>query len=310
MNSIFTSRLPEHAPLWVKIDQSVNSKRMPQALLLIGPRHLRVSSFATNLAAELLCQEKSSPCGVCAACLLLQAGTHPDFQLICSETKTSTIKIDQIRALQDEVYLSPKCGARRVIVIDPADKMNVASANALLKILEEPPPTVYFILVAEQLGTLPATILSRCQQMVFPDTLIDSSNYFTLADHYPPESVRGELLLKHHAVLSALCDVVEKKTSPCTVAATWASYDLVDLVWLLYLILAQAVQMQLLQRSPVTTTTDPFVRFTQLLHPVDLLNQLDTLNAISKKLSHNVPINGILVLENILIGFLRNNHDR
>ena len=102
------SRLPEHAPLWAKIQLAITNQRMPQALLLIGPRHLNVISFANHLAMVLLCQETTAPCGICATCHLLQAGTHPDFQHICSETKSGTIKIDQIRVLQDEVYLSPK----------------------------------------------------------------------------------------------------------------------------------------------------------------------------------------------------------
>ena len=296
--------------MWARVMLAINNQRMPQALLLIGARHLSVGYFANHLAMLLLCQVPDAPCGTCATCHLLQAGTHPDLQIICPETKNGTIKIDQIRVLQDTVYLSPKCGHRRVILIDPADKMNVASANALLKILEEPPPTVYFILVAEQLGTLPATILSRCQHMVFPDTLLTSSNYLSLGEHYPLESARGELLSKQHLMLNALCDVVERTLSPCTVAAAWASYDLGDVIWLLYLILAQTIQMQLLQGWQGFSATDPLVRFARLLHPVRLLNQLDGLNSTLKKMNYNIPINGALALENILVDFFRNNYDR
>jgi len=305
------SRLPEHDRLWARIMPAIIHQRMPQALLLVGPQHLNVTAFGHHLAMMLLCQETNAPCGTCSTCHLLKAGTHPDFQPICPETKNGTIKIDQIRALQDDVYISPKCGTRRVILIEPADKMNVASANALLKILEEPPSTVYFILVAEQLGTIPATILSRCQQMVFPDTRLTSSNYFALGEHYLPESARGELLSKQHIMLNALCDVIEQKLSPCRAVAAWVSYDLGDVIWLLYLILAQAIQMQLLKNwQSVSAGNEPLVRFARLQHPARLLNHLDVLNSTLKKLNYNIPINGTLVLENLLIGLSRKNHDR
>lgn len=311
MSCSLGSRLPEHAPLWARVTSAIAHQRMPQALLLVGPQHLNVTAFAHHLAMMLSCQETDAPCGSCSTCHLLQAGTHPDFQHVCPETKNGTIKIDQIRVLQDDVYISPKCGHRRVILIEPADKMNVASANALLKILEEPPPTVYFILVAEQLSTLPATILSRCQQMVFPDTRLTSSNYFALGEHYSLESARGELLSKQHIMLNTLCDVVERTLSPCTAAAAWVSYDLGDVIWLLYLILAQAIQMQLLQDwQRVSANNEPLVRFARLQHPVRLLNQLDILNSTLKKLNYNIPINGTLALENILVGFSGKNHDR
>ena len=310
MSCSLGSRLPEHAPLWARITSAIMNQRMPQALLLVGPPHLNVSAFAHHLAMILLCQETDAPCGTCSTCHLLQADTHPDFQYICPEAKNGTIKIDQIRVLQDDVYVSPKCGQRRIILIEPADRMNVASANALLKILEEPPPTVYFILVAEQLSTLPATILSRCQQMLFPDTTLTSSNYFALGDHYPLESTRGELFSKQHVMLSALCDISERRLSPCTAAAAWTSYDLNDVIWLLYLILAQAIQMRLLQSWKSDSVSDPLVRFAQSQHPVRLIKQLDILNSTLKKLNYNIPINGTLALETILLGFSRNNHDR
>jgi len=296
-------RLPEHALLWDKIQSAMNLKRMPQALLLMGPRHVRVAEFARRLVWELLCQGEENSCGQCAACHLLKAGNHPDFLDVFPDTKGGLIKIDQIRALQEEVYLSPSCGNCRVILIDPADKMNEACANALLKILEEPPEAVYFILVVEHFGTLPATIMSRCNQMVFPDNILSSSNYLTLGEHYPPESARGQLLIKQHVFIHQLCELFAKKTSPCTVAALWiADNDFTDLMWFLYLITAQAIQLQLLRQSS-SAEPNHLLSFSKLLHPVVLLNQLDVLNAALKKLQRNISLNETLVLENILMGY-------
>lgn len=297
-------RLPEHALLWDKIQSAMNLQRMPQALLLMGPRHVRVAEFARRLVWELLCQA-ADPCGQCAACHLLNAGNHPDFLDIFPDTKGGLIKIDQIRGLQEEVYLSPKCGNRRVILIDPADKMNEACANALLKILEEPPKAVHFILVVEQLGTLPATIMSRCSQMVFPDNILSSSHYLALGEHYPPESARAQLLIKQPDLIHQLCELIARKTSPCTVAAQWiANNDFIDLMWFLYLITAQAIQMRLQDQS-FSSELNPMLSFAKLLHPVVLFNQLDVLNAALKKLRRNISLNETLVLENILMGYQR-----
>lgn len=298
-------RLPEHAPLWDKLQSARNLQRMPQALLLMGPRHVKVTDFSKRLAWELLCQSTDPLCGQCAACHLLQAGNHPDLVTIFPDPKGGLIKIDQIRALQEEVYLTPKCGERRIILIDPADKMNEASANALLKILEEPPPAVNFILVVEQFGTLPATIMSRCSQMVFPDNLLTSANYLAIGEHYSLESPRGRLLIKQHDLIQQLCELIQKKISPCTIAAIWiAKDDLADLIWFLYLITAQAIQMQLQGQSQ--SSESPGVKsFSRLLHPVVLLNQMDAINATLKKLRHNISLNETLVLENILMGYQR-----
>jgi DNA polymerase III subunit delta' len=284
---------------------------MAQALLLIGPPHVGVYSFAHRLAAMLLCHAESKPCGECDSCHLLRAGTHPDCQSVRPEAEGGVIKIDQIRALQDEVYHTPQCGQRLVILIEHADKMNVASANALLKMLEEPPSYVHFILGAEQLSSMPATILSRCQRMVFPDLCHDSSNYIALGEHYPAESNRARLYAKRQSMIISLCEIIDGQTSPCTVAAQWTDFHLADLVWLLYLILAQAMQIQLLNVQHIIPDNEAVYRFARLRTPVALLNHIDKIHLISKKLSHNISINATLALEHLLTDFvLKVHHDR
>ncbi len=302
-NTAFTP-LSEHAPLWERIQSALHHQRMAQALLLIGPPHVGLYVFAHRLVAVLLCHAEPKPCGECDSCHLLRAGTHPDYQIIRPETEGGVIKIEQIRNLQEGIYQTPQCGQRLIILIEHADKLNVASANALLKVLEEPPPYVHFILGAEQLSSIPATILSRTQRMVFPDLRHDSSNYVALGEHYPTESNRAKLYAKRQSMMSALCDIIEGQLSPCTVAAQWADFHLSDVLWLLYLILAQAMQMQLLHAQNVTPDNEVIGRFASLLTPVALLHHFDTIYLISKKLSHNISINTTLALEHLLTDFI------
>lgn len=305
--SMFPS-LPEHAPLWERIQSACQQQRMTQALLLIGPPHVRLYVFVHRLAALLLCHGESKPCGACDSCLLLRAETHPDYQIIRPEAEGGVIKIDQIRHLQDTIYQTPQCGNRLIIVIEQADKMNIAAANALLKVLEEPPSHVHFILGATQLSTIPATILSRTQRMVFPDQYHDASNYMALGEHYPAESNRAMLYAKRESMMLALCDVIEGRQSPCTIAAQWAAFPLVDILWWLYLVMAQTLQSQWLLIDQTTSEQDPMFRFAQLFTPVALLHHVDTLYSISKKLSHNISINTTLALEHVLMDLMAKTH--
>jgi DNA polymerase-3 subunit delta' len=310
-NTIAFPPLPEHAPLWVRIQLALHHQRMAQALLLIGPPHVGLYFFAHRLAAMLLCHAEPKPCGECDSCHLLRAGTHPDCQIIRPEAEGGVIKIDQIRNLQDGIYQSPQCGQRLVIVIEHADKLNIASANALLKVLEEPPSYVHFILGAEQLSSIPATILSRTQRLVFPDLHHDSSNYVALGEHYPAESNRAKLYAKRQSMMISLSDIIEGQLSPCTVAAQWAGFHLADVLWLLYLILAQTMQMQLLHVQNATPDNEAIGRLARLLTPVALLHQFDTIHLIFKKLSHNISINTTLALEQLLTDFIpKAHHDR
>jgi DNA polymerase-3 subunit delta' len=148
----------------------------PHALLVDGPRGIGKRTLALNLARTLLCENPGtdgSACGVCAGCHYLAAGQHPDLQLIepftvdeDGEVKVQDpIPVDRIRALIDWVQLTSHRGRAKVALIVPAESMNASAANALLKTLEEPPPSTYIMLVAHQPGRVAATLRSRCRRM-------------------------------------------------------------------------------------------------------------------------------------------------
>ena len=158
--------LPWQREQWELLQASRERNALPHALLLVGAGDLEKKQFAEALAASLLCMtSKEKACGVCHSCRLLLAKSHPDFLLI--EPEQSVIKVDQIRAMVHQAQETAMQGGMRVIIIYPAHAMNIAAANALLKTLEEPAPKTILILISDQSARMPATIISRCQKIIF-----------------------------------------------------------------------------------------------------------------------------------------------
>ncbi|HGF2963741.1 TPA: DNA polymerase III subunit delta', partial [Burkholderia multivorans] len=165
----------------------------PHALLLHGQAGIGKLQFAQHLARGFLCespQPNGEPCGTCAACTWFAQGNHPDYRIVLPEalageapgaaddakpadaddsgkktrTPSKEIKIEQVRALLDFCGVGSHRGGLRVVVLYPAEALNVAASNALLKTLEEPPPGVVFLLVSARIDRLLPTIVSRCRQ--------------------------------------------------------------------------------------------------------------------------------------------------
>lgn len=169
--------------IWQKLASM--QERLPHALLLRGQAGIGKYDFAQHLAQSLLCLNKEAQghaCQSCTSCSWFAQSHHPDYRLLTPEqesdnedaptstsSKKSQISVAQIRELSGFLELtSHQNGGRRVVVIHPAEALNMASANALLKILEEPPAGVVFLLVSHQPQRLLPTILSRCQKIDMP----------------------------------------------------------------------------------------------------------------------------------------------
>lgn len=178
-----------HRPVRDKIAALVSSGKFPQTSLFYGRNGCGKKAIALKLAADLLCDAPLSPgaaeapnqiaCGVCRSCTLMASGGHPDFFLVLPSAAKSavkeqgsdpigSIKIEQIRELKNRLAYPPLMAARQVVIVDNAELMTEATANSLLKILEEPRPHQTFILVTSRPHEILVTIRSRTAKTFFP----------------------------------------------------------------------------------------------------------------------------------------------
>lgn len=291
-----------HASVWARMKPMFENKQWPQACLFVGPPHAQILPFVNRFMARVFCEVSyDDPCRHCQSCHLLRHGHHPDSQRIQPDSVSGSIKIEQIRLLQQDVYQTPQCGLHRFILINPVDRLNTASANALLKILEEPPPHTIFLLIAEHLGNLPLTVISRCQQYVFPTPESVSfgglSDYLAIGAFYPKASVRAQLYEQRESIRQDLCRLCSGELSACALAAQWSAYDLGDVLWVLYLITAQAIRDHLLG---ALKTTD----WSNSITPVILFQQLDRINGFMDKGQKNIMLSKTLTIEVVLLGYV------
>ena len=141
---------------------------LSHAYLISGGSWDSRAALAGRMTAAYLCRGGHPPCGRCGPCRKAAAGTHPDVWRASPAPDKREITVDQIRALRSDAYIRPNEGARKVYIIDPADAMNPAAQNALLKVLEEGPAYAAFLLLAAQPGLLLDTVRSRCEPIALP----------------------------------------------------------------------------------------------------------------------------------------------
>ncbi len=145
-------------------------RRLPHAVLIEGRPAESALEFAKKVAAVALCSSKDAwPCGECRDCMKTARGVHPDLTVVLGGDKARSFHIDSVRAVRQEAYVKPSESESRVFLLHNVQNMTAQAQNALLKIVEEPPGTVYFVMTCENKATLLPTLLSRVSVISLDD---------------------------------------------------------------------------------------------------------------------------------------------
>ncbi len=310
-------------------------------MLLVGPPGVGKAAFAEQLAALLLCESitpESKACGRCEACRWLDTGNHPDFRRIAPEGDdeaaegptekakkrgSSMIKIDQIRELEGFVFIGSHREGNRVVIIEDADAMNAPAANSLLKILEEPPSSVYFLLIASRSKSLLPTIRSRCRAIPFgpPEKAVagdwlvaaglekQALRYLDLAGGAPMRVAQW----KEQGHLGAIDTLVESLISPVadpiSLAARWDALLKGDGLFRMEH-LVEEIQRWLFDLAQERMAGDvryhsgwPRPKGVQSLDPKALVGGWNEIAQFRRSARH--PLNQLLFLENLATHLLR-----
>jgi len=182
-----------HDPVWAALETALQRDRLPHAILLTGPTGIGKSAFALRFAARLLCTGADPPCGDCARCRQVAAGSHPDVTRIGLLTGKKEIGIEQARTLKQVIRMRANPGSRKVAVVDDADRLSIAAQNALLKTLEEPPGDAVLLLTAASPGSLLPTVRSRCRRLALLP-LADADMRTVLSAHGVPRESLAALV--------------------------------------------------------------------------------------------------------------------
>lgn len=316
-----------HQENWQRLVESRRAGRLAHALLLTGPSGLGKGLFARQLANLLVCErgaESAAPCGQCRACHLVQAGSHPDIKMVEPDEPGKQLKVEQIRALGSESVLTAQESGFRVFVIDPADAMNTAAANALLKTLEEPVPSTLLILVSSHPHRLPATIISRCQRVQFqppsPDEGVawlgargvdaaHAARLLALFGGAPFSALAAEasdLLSVHDPAQADFFALAQGQGNPLALAQSWKSQQLDLLLGWIVLWLSDLLRLQASGSPAGPSSIGDHMHLQSLAKGIDskaVHLYLDQVQEMRRQLARN--LNPELVLESLLVDWAR-----
>ncbi len=319
---------PWQAEQWQSLQQRLAQGRMPHALLLHGVEGMGKLQFAHALANSLLCESRQpngEACGTCRSCQLHSAGNHPDYTELTPEEPGKNITIDMVRRLSSKLSISSQYGGYKVVLLSPAEQMNVASANSLLKTLEEPTPDTILILVCSHIDRLLPTIRSRCQMVLFGQAdlqqiqqwLIQVGNVdpqkaaqlMTLAGNAP---LRAQMLAESEVIAqrAELLDMLQRmgrgEMTPIQVAEKSLSFGVSEVLqWLSYWCM-DLIRLNFTSQPGHIDSPDLMPRLQPMSQQIDLkklYGYFDKLIEASRLA--RTQVNEQLLLEETLIGWVR-----
>ncbi len=307
---------------WQILQEARQQGRMPHALLFTGPNGLGKQHFAEQIAQSLLCSQndvQGHPCGQCRGCQLFLAGSHPDVSIVEPLEGKKNISVDQVREVGRYLSLKSQYEGHKVVVLAPAEAMNVNSANSLLKTLEEPSQGAVLLLVTHRPAQLPATIRSRCQEIRFQVASAemgeewlrsqglgaDAKLLLALSDGAPLKAkalADDNLIRERKDSFNTLENMANQTTDPISVAATWVKSGPEQALQRLYLWSVDMARLQSSQTPPHVANQDLADRLLNLANQVSLKSLLRWQERIQQALREiESNYNATLVMEAVLM---------
>lgn len=277
--------------IWQRFHNAYVNGILPKALLLINSFGVIDNLLVNWMQALLVCSNKEAPCFKCKNCKLALQGIHPDIDIILNKEDKLSIGIEVVRELQEHLYLTPQCAKSRVVYFADLERLTVPAFESLLKILEEPPETVFFIAKTTSLQKILPTVLSRFQRWVFASPKSMPSNYIDYA-------ISINLLKDTEVVVDDLQAAIENKLCIYMLAEKWSAYNFAGLVDLLYCLLAQMIKLKF--RACVDNDNIVIAKLTFISNQFSiwlLMESFMNLVNISKQLKTAIPLNAVLSLE-------------
>lgn len=298
--------------------QAKAENRLPHALLFVGQKGIGKAHFADHFIRSQLCQQQNLSGCDCHSCRLIAGRAHPNVLWIEPEKANAAIKVDQIRAVTEFINQTSLQGEYRFVIINPANKMNLNAANALLKTLEEPASGSILVLITEQTSHLPATILSRAQHLHFPRPpkelaekwlagKLDASSNPELLLRLANGAPLAALQLSETDMLGArtnLLQILLSHTDPISAAAELSDTDVMlildyTLSWIMDLL-----RLHLSENTSNLTNQDFIQQLKEMSQRISMQNItpfLDYILLLKKELQQGINLNTQLMIENILI---------
>lgn len=174
----------ENSKVASSVQNFIKSHRIPHAILIEGESDKANLELGLYIATAAVCSGETAPCGVCKDCHLAEVGSHPDITRASALDGKKFLSVAQIRELRADAFVKAHQAEKRIFIIEDAHRMNEQAQNALLKVLEEPPQSVVFILLAPSKTLLLDTIISRCVLLSLLESKSDDDKYIEMANGF------------------------------------------------------------------------------------------------------------------------------
>lgn len=305
---------------WNYLIERWRKNNLPHAFLFSGIQGLGKRSLALAFIKTIFCTESlanTQACGSCRSCHLFEAGSYPDYYLVEPEEEGKSIRIDQVRELNQLLNQTASLGNYKVALLTPAEALPIGAANALLKTLEEPSAGTIFILLSSQPNLLPATIRSRCQIINFQPPPLEMAQQWlrgqlsskedcellvNLAERAPLRALalnESENLDARKKFLNHLQGLWEQTTDPIQTAAAWYKISLSEVLGWLMSVTMDAIRLKFSLRNITNSDSiDLIQRITRTVSVERLYLFLDQLYIALQQAYRSNP-NQQLLLENL-----------